>query len=158
MIFQKNPTVAKLASKDGLKFVITFLDSELKEEDLDKQVRTWDEFEDCSRGDKVIEDFVSDFDHAYKKAAEALGLTIPASVRAFMVLKRANLNNTQIMLVMSKLDQTNKDLMFDNICKELKPVLGSGPGTSDKSERLQKDAIKVDKDLPSEEVLFAAGF
>ena len=156
--FFETADITKLASKDGLKLVRDFLDKELQEEDLDKQVRTWDEFEDCCRGSKGIEDFVSDFDRAYQKAASASGLTIPASVRAFMVLKRANLTNTQRMLVMSKLDQTNKEKMFENICRELKLVLGSGPGAGANKSSAQNDAIKVDNDLPSEEVLYAAGY
>ena len=59
-----------------------FLDKELGEDDLEKQVRTWDSFEDCTRGIKDIEDFLSDYDCAYKKAAAAAKIVIPASVRA----------------------------------------------------------------------------
>ena len=38
-----------------------FLEKELSEDDLEKQVRTWDTFEDCTRGTKNIEEFLSDF-------------------------------------------------------------------------------------------------
>ena len=39
-----------------------FLDYELQEDDLEKQVRTWDKFEDCPRGEQDIEEFSSNFD------------------------------------------------------------------------------------------------
>ena len=104
--FFERVDITKLAAKGGLKLVTEFLDEELGEDDLEKMVRTCDDFEDCSRGQKDIDTFLSDYDRAYRKAAEASGLTIPSSVRAFMVLKRSNINKTQRMLVMSKLDQS----------------------------------------------------
>ena len=63
-------------------------EEELKEDDLEKQVRTWNEFQECSQADQNIEDFLSNFDLAYKTAIGASSeLTISAPVRAFMVLK-----------------------------------------------------------------------
>ena len=156
--FFESVNVQELASKDGLKLVKEFLDEELKEDDLEKQVRTWDEFEDCTRADQDIEDFLSNFDRAYKKAVGASSeLTIPAPVRAFMVLKRSNISKTQRMLVMSKLDQSKPDKMFENICRELKIVLGRGPGANSVKDDSSGD-IKVFKDMPSEDVLYAAGY
>ena len=141
--FFETVNVQALASKEGLKLVKKFLDEELKEDDLEKQVRTWDEFEDCTRGEQDIEDFLSNFDRAYKKAVGASSeLTIPAPVRAFMVLKRSNITTTQRMLVMSKLDQSKPEKMFENICRELKIVLGRGPGTSSTRDEPSGD-IKV---------------
>ena len=55
-------------------------DKELGEDDLEKQVRTWFEFENCQRGDKEIEDFISYFDRVYQKAAKASGSQIPSQV------------------------------------------------------------------------------
>ena len=83
--FFENIDIKKLAAEGGLKLVKDFLDKELGEDDLEKQVRTWDEFEDCTRGRKDMEEFVSDFDRAYRKAAAASKAVIPATVRAFMV-------------------------------------------------------------------------
>lgn len=154
--FFESVNVIDLAKEGGLELVKGFLEKELGEDDLEKQVRTWDSFEDCTRGTKDIEDFLSDYDRAYKKAAAAAKIVIPASVRAFMVLKRANIDRTQRMLVLSKLDKNDETKMFDNMCKELKIVLGSGPGAS-KSD--SNAAIKTEQSiLPSEEVLYAAGY
>ena len=149
--------MTKLLSKEGLGLVKTFLEEQLGEDELEKQVRTWFEFEDCDRGNKDIEDFVSDFDRAYKKAASASSFSIPSQVRAFMVLKRANINKTQKMLVMSKLDKKDKSVMFENMCSELKVVLGSGPGTN--CDKKSSEAFKLEPaDIPSEDVLFSHGY
>ena len=154
--FFESVDIVELAKEGGLKLVKEFLERELGEDDLEKQVRTWDLFEDCTRGSKDIEEFLSDFDRAYKKAASAAKIVIPASVRAFMVLKRAQIDKTQRMLVLSKLDKSDEVKMFDNMCKELKIVLGSGPGASMSDSNA---AIKFEQsNLPSEEVLYAAGY
>ena len=154
--FFENVVISELAKKEGLKLVKDFLEKELGEGDLEKKVRTWDEFEDCSRGDKGIEDFVSDFDRQYKRAANASKVKISSEVRAFMVLKRSNVTKVQRMLILSKLDKLDKDNMFENMCQELKLVLGGGPGMA-KDE--PSEAIKFEaKDLPSEDVLWNMGY
>ena len=64
-----------------------FLEQELGENDLEKKVRTWDEFEDCSRGDRSIEEFVSDFDSNTNEQLTHLRLTSRLSLhgsKAFM--------------------------------------------------------------------------
>ena len=60
------------------------------------------------------------------------------------------------MLVMSKLNTDEENEMFENMSKELKLILGGGPGSCiNKSS----DAIKVEAaDIPSDEVLMAHGY
>ena len=93
--------VIDLAKEGVLRLVNEFLERNLGEDDLEKQ-----------------------------KAEAALKIVIPASVRAFMVLKRANIDRTQRMLVLSELDKSDEVNMFENMCKELKIVLGTGSGTN----------------------------
>ena len=130
-----------LVRAGGVKLVRDFLVKELGEEDLDKMVRSWDEFENCRRGDKSVIDFLDSFDRCYKAVmAISASARIPAEIRAFMVLKRAGVNDNQRMLVLSKLNMEDKAKMFDNMCKEIKLVLGGGPGTSQGGG----EAIKVE--------------
>ena len=82
--FFENVVISDLAKAGGLQLVKDFLDKELGEDDLEKKVRTSDEFEDCTRGSKEIEDFVSEFDRHYQKAKNASKIKIPTEVRAFM--------------------------------------------------------------------------
>ena len=88
--FFENVVVSDLAKVGGLQLVKDFLDKELGEDDLEKKVRTWDEFEDYTRGSREIENFVLEFDRHYQKAKNASKVEIPTEVRAFMVLKRSN--------------------------------------------------------------------
>ena len=83
--------VIDLAKEGDLRLVEEFLERELGEVDLEKQ--------ECTRGTNDIEEFLSDFDGAYKKAEAASKFVIPASVRAIMVLKRATIDRTQRMRV-----------------------------------------------------------
>ena len=74
-----------------------------------------------------------------------------------MVLKRCNTDKAQRMLVLSKLDKDDTKNIFDNMIKELILVLGGGPGSTKQGNK--SDTIMVDTDtIPSEEVLFAAGY
>lgn len=155
--FFENVVITDLAKAGGLKLVKDFLDKELSEDDLEKRVRTWYEFEDCVRGSKDIEDFLSEFDRQYQKAKNASKVKIPEEIRAFMVLKRSNVTKVQRMLILSKLDKDDKDNMFENICREIKLVLGGGPGAAKDKE--SSEAIKFEaEDLPSEDVLWSFGY
>ena len=106
--FFESVDVIDLAKEGGLRLVKVFLEKELGEVDLEKQVGTCDSFEDCTRGTTDTEEFLSDVDRAYKKAEAASKIVIPASVRAFVVLKRVNIDRTQRMLVLSKLDENDE--------------------------------------------------
>ena len=76
------------AGAGGLKLVKDFLDKELKEDDLSKMVRVWEEFEDCKRGSDKIDVFLSNFERCYNAVvATSPTSKIPAEIRAFMVLK-----------------------------------------------------------------------
>ena len=118
-----------LVTSGGLELVRTFLTKELGEEELDKLVRVWDEFEDCKRGGATIDEFLSNFDRAYNAVTcTSKSATIPSEIRAFMVLKRSGATESQRMMVLSRLNKEDKPEMYDNMCKELKLILGGGPG------------------------------
>ena len=120
----------KLVLAAGLKLVTDFLTKELGEDELDKLVRVWDEFEDCKRGTSSIDEFLSNFDRAYNAVTcTSLSAKIPSEIRAFMVLKRSGATGNQRMMVLSRLNKEDKPNMYDSMCKELKLILGGGPGS-----------------------------
>ena len=57
------------------------------------------------------------------------------------------------MLVLSKIDLKDKAGMFDTMCKELKLVLGGGPGKAAKDSNNTKDGIRVEP-IKDEEGVF----
>ena len=142
----------KLVTKEGLALVKAFLKKELGEEDLYKSVRVWNELEDCKqKSGEIIEDFLSRFERCYTMVtANSTTANIPAENRAFMVLKRASVSDTQRMLILSKMNLDDKSGMFEAMCKELKLVLGGGPGqsgTSKSSDAITVEPIKNDEDV-----------
>ena len=106
--FFENVVISDLGKVGGLSLVKEFLDKELGEDDLERNVRTWNEFEDCTRGNKDKEDFVSEFERQYNKAKNASKVKIPEEMCAIMVLKRANVSKVHRMLILSKLDKKDK--------------------------------------------------
>ena len=121
----------RLCGDTGLDLVKEFLAKELSEEDLERSVRLWDEFEECKRDKQEIGEFLSDFERRYNKVVIASKTAkIPSELLAFMALKRSGATSTQRLLVLSRLDYTNKDKLFENMCRELKLILGGGPGNS----------------------------
>ena len=142
----------KLITKEGLDLVISFLKKELGEQDLDKVVRVWEEFEDCVRGTKNIDAFISDFERAYNNVTVTSSTAVlPEEVRAFMLLRRSGLNSTQRMLVLSQLDHEKVDNMFENMSRIIKVVVGSVTSSS----KSMPEPIKLEAD-PSEDGVFLA--
>ena len=93
-------------------------------------MRLWGELESCSqRSDETIEEFVDRFKRCYELVRASKKETkIPGDIRAFMLLRRARKTEAQRMLVLSKMNSKDVDKMLDTMCKELKLVLGGGPG------------------------------
>ena len=142
-----------LVRAGGVELVKEYLKKELGEEDLDKMIRVWREFENCRRGDKSVVEFLDSFERCYNAVmALSTSARIPAEIRAFMVLERAGLNATQQMLVTTKLNLVEKTKMFDNMCREIKLVLGGGPGAN----RENDNTMKVERSTGEEGVFVAS--
>ena len=105
------------------------------EAELYKSVRVWNELEECKKKPgELIDKFLDRFKRCYKLVtASSYSANIPAEMRAFMVLKGACVSNTQRMLILSKMDLDDKTKMFEAMCKELKLIVGGGPGKAYKT-------------------------
>ena len=100
-----------------------FLENELAEEELNKMVRVWEEFEECARGSDPIDVFLSKFERSYNAVvASSKTSKIPEEILAFMVLKRSGASQEQRMLVLAKLNKEDKPKMFIDMCKQLKLI------------------------------------
>ena len=90
-----------------------------------------------------MEEYLDRFERCYGRVkAGCKTAKIPEKILAFMVLERADVDETRRMLILSKMNLEKKSEMFKDMCKELKLVLGGGPGTS-KVEGKEKDADSV---------------
>ena len=145
----------KLVTEERLQLVKTFLQKELGEADLYKSVKVWDELEECKqRPREAIDDFIDRFERCYMMVtANSSSANIPAEIRAFMVLKRACVSDTQRMLILSKMNLEDKPKMFDAMSKKLKLILGGGPGITSVKNDSNIEAVRVEN-VKNEEGVF----
>ena len=85
--------------------------------------------------------------------ANSSSANIPAEIRAFMVLKRACVSDTQRMLILSKMNLEDKPKMFDAMSKKLKLILGGGPGITSVKNDSNIEAVRVEN-VKNEEGVF----
>ena len=142
----------KLVLQGGLQLVVKFLTKELGEEEIEKLVRVWDEFEDCKRGEATIDEFISDYDRAYNSVTcTSQSATIPSELRAFMLLKRSGATPSQRMMVLSRMNREDKPEMYNSMCRELKLILGGGPGSKNRAETRE---VKIEPSSVEDGVYF----
>ena len=102
-----------------------------------------------------IKDYISTFDQKYKKIAK-LNMTLPSKILAFKLLKHANLNKDEHMIVLTGMDYSKKDTLYEQAKKSLHKFEGdqvSSKSSIDKSFKLDPTYLIKNKD-----VLLAAEF
>ena len=105
--------LADMNKDEGLKTLKDFMDKHLKKDDLTDRWLKYDDFDECKRidGQSVVE-FIVAFDEKYNKIRKG-GSTIPEDILAFMMLKRARLTKEERLLVVSGMDYTKKDKLYE---------------------------------------------
>ena len=153
--FMEKHTVAEMTGSTGLELVKKFLEKELGEKVLNKTIAKWDEFEDCKRGSgEDIQAFVDRFDKAYTGLRAVCSVVLPSEIRAFMLLRRSGVEGVNRSLVMSKLDFTKADTLYEQVETQIVEILGGGPGAKKGTGGLMRvEAVPV----PGEEGCFMIG-
>ena len=126
-----------------------------KLEDLYKSARVWNVLDECKqKPEESIDEFLDRFDRCYQLVtASSVSANIPAEIRAFMILKRACVSDTHKRLILSRMNLEDKTKMFEAMSKELKLILGGGPGHANVKYCKSDDAIKVEPLKSDDEVL-----
>ena len=112
-------TIAKLKAENGLDLLLQFMDRKLKKDDLADSWEKFNDFEEYKRTEQSIAEYISKFDQKYKKMVKK-GMTLPAEILAFMLLKRANLSNEERLLVLTGMDYSKKDELYEQAKFSLK--------------------------------------
>ena len=152
----ENLTPDELSGDTGLEKVIEFLDKELGKDAIDDVIDKWDSFDSCRKeGDQSLDDFMADFEHKSNRV-KAAGVTLPGEVLAYMLMKRAGLSNLERMLVLSRVDMTDKVSLYKNVKHNMSNILGKCMKSKDELS----NAIKLEPTLLTqhEDVLAAAGY
>ena len=136
----------KLNGDDGLTQLLTFLDKNLGKDDLEDAWLKYEDFDDVHRVEgSSISEYISTFDQKYDRV-RLKGMVLPPSILAFKLLKSANLSKDEKLLIMTGLDFSQKEQMYDDACKSLRKfrgdTLSSGASVSTSSDN--DLAIKVE--------------
>ena len=104
--------ITELNTDDGLTKLITQLDGLYLKDENQRIYTAYEEFETYSRPEGMsIDNFISDFDRLYNKV-KAHKIELPDAVRAYRVLKSANLSQSKVELVRATLpEMTYKEMI-----------------------------------------------
>ena len=106
----------ELTKESSLNNLIKFLDGYLGKDEL---VDTIDKFEDFERADKQnIRDYIASFDLKYRKL-EKLNIKLSSEILAFKLLRKANLSKEMRMLVLTGINNSNGEEMYEDTKRSL---------------------------------------
>ncbi len=116
--------IEDLKGENGFDTILEFFDKNLSKDDLTDSIEKFESFEDCKRepGQSVI-DFISNFDQKYNKILKKK-MKLPSEVLAFKLLRRANISREERMLVMTGMDYSKKDTLYEQTKQSLKKFKG----------------------------------
>ena len=117
-------SIQELCADNGFSKLVSILDEELLQPEIEQAVEDWDNLENRVKNDgESIEEFVNDFERLLARV-ENKGAKLPACVKCFMMLKRIKLSHEERLIVLSKLDFEKKDNLFSDVKKCLKLLKG----------------------------------
>lgn len=121
--------LADLKKQDGLDTLIKFLEKAYGKDDLTDSWDKFEEFEDFSRGrDQKFLEYISNFEQKYNRLKK-VDIELPSSILAFKLLRRANITQEERLLVLSGMDFSKKDTLFDQAISSLKKFKGERGGS-----------------------------
>ena len=157
-VFNEIP-LADMNKENGLKTLKDFMDKILKKDDLTDRWIKYDDFDECKRGDRQsIDEFLVSFDEKYKRILKG-GTTIPADILAFMMLKRARITKDERLLVVTGMDFSQKETLYEQAKTSLRKFKGDQAYVGSVSNESNL-AIKLEPTYlaENEDVFFAAGY
>ena len=145
-----------LKQENGLDTLINFLDSQLMKDELSDSLEKFEQFEDFQRvNGQSITEYIATFDSHYRKL-EKYKLKLPTEILAFKLLRKANISKEEKMLVLTGMNYSNKETLYEEAKQSLKKFKG---GVTEVSASLGP-SIKLEPTFlaENEEALLAAGY
>jgi transposase InsO family protein len=147
-------SIDTLKDEKGFESLIDFLDKKLGKDDLSDSWEKFNDFEEFERKNQVsIKDYIDTFDLKYSKLNK-MKLTLPSPILAFKLLKSSNISKTERMLVLTGMDYTNADNLYEQAKKSLLKFKGS---QNDESSGIKLEAAFVAEEDEQDEVYWTAG-
>ena len=125
-------------------------------DDLSDSLEKFEEFEDFQRvNGQNITEYIAAFDSRYRKM-EKFKIKLPSEILAFKLLRRANINKEEKMLVLTGMNYANRETLYEEAKQSLKKFKGDiteGSISTAASVKLEPAFL-----AENEEALLAAGY
>jgi hypothetical protein len=147
-------SIDTLKDEKGFESLIEFLDKKLGKDDLSDSWEKFSDFEEFERKNQVsTKEYIDTFDLKYSKLNK-MKLTLPSPILAFKLLKSSNISKTERMLVLTGMDYTHTDSLYEQAKKSLLKFKGS---QNDESSGIKLEAALVAEENEEDEVYWTAG-
>ena len=122
----------ELTAEDGFEKLVEFLEKKLGKDDLSDSLEKFEAFENYQRETATpIAEYIAKFDQKYKKLLKH-DMALPAPILGFKLLQRANISKSERMLVLTGMDYSKKDDLYEQAKQSLlkfKGEQGGGAGS-----------------------------
>ena len=109
----------ELTKESSLNNLIKFLDGYLGKDELVDTIDKFEDFENFERADKQnIRDYIASFDLKYRKL-EKLNIKLSSEILTFKLLRKANLSKEMRMLVLTEINYSNGEEMYEDTKRSL---------------------------------------
>ena len=129
-LLKKHPA-RTLYTNDGVKIVMNFLDGMLGKTKVLSMINSFAGIDRFTRKpEQGIVEFLQEFDLRYNTCLEA-GIPLPSCVVTYMLLDRADLDNTQYQLIKGVIDITQEnemDNLYEKVKEKMKDMLTDSMG------------------------------
>ena len=112
--------IKELSKKDGVEKYLSCMDAFLGRDELQEGWERFEQFDSFIRSpDQSWMEFITDFESKSQRLKNK-GITLPASILAFKLLKAAQLTDEERLVVMTGLDFAKKDELYKDTVASLK--------------------------------------
>ena len=125
-----NLSLDELKRENGLDTLIQYLDVYLEKDDLSDRFEKYEDFENFQRTNgQNIREFIADFDSKYRKLLK-MSINLPPEILAFKLLKTVNITKHQKMLVLTGVNFSNKETIYEDMKQSLRKFIGNSTENS----------------------------
>ena len=136
--------IEDLSKEDGLETLMTYMDKQLGKDDLSDCLEKYEQFDSFERSDQVsMAEYVSKFEQHYNRILK-LKMTLPPEVLAFTLLKKAHITKGEKMLVLTGMDYSKKDQLFEQAKASLLKFKGEQGGGATSLTDITPAAVKLE--------------
>jgi len=158
-------TTEEIAAEDGsgITTLIKHMDDLLRKDDLGRLWNRYVAFDSVRRTTQPISEYIADFGIKYSDLAKDASVKLPSAILALMLIRRANLCQTDVKLALTGLDYTKKDSLYDQAISALRKYAGdsfSGISTSSGEAEgggLFSEPFSIKQEVNQAEVYYGGG-